>query len=299
MIVLEVAAHTLASRPYVFAFLIAFLAVAWPTLGKWRALLFLVVGYLVAFASEYSSIRNGFPYGVYWYEYGALDPLELVVGGRPPVGSPPHTPAGVPFFDSLSYAFMAYASYSLASFFASPLYVRGRFDLQLADTPETRASLIVWALATFFMGLLDVIVDPVAFLGDRWFLGKIYGYAEDGSYFHVPFTNQLGWWAVAAATFFIVGRLDSAFVSSDPGRSNAGTRRVPFRALLGPGIWIGCAVFNIAIAFWIGATGLGFAGTYVVAPIVLLLVARTCGAGGRATPEQVRAHALAHPRIAG
>ena len=28
-------------------------------------LLFLVTGYLVAFASEYCSIRNGFPYGFY------------------------------------------------------------------------------------------------------------------------------------------------------------------------------------------------------------------------------------------
>jgi putative membrane protein len=294
----EIAWHTVAARPYVFAFLLSFLAVAWPTLGKWRVFLFLVVGYGVAFLSELSSIRNGFPYGVYWYEYDALDPLELVVGGRPPVGSPPHTPAGVPFFDSLSYAFMAYASYALACFFTSPLYVRGAIDLQLADTPETRSSPATWALATFFMGLLDVIVDPVAFKGDLWFLGKIYGYAEEGAYFHVPFSNQLGWWAVAAVTFFLVMALDRKLVALDPARSNAGTRRVPFRALLGPGIWVGCAVFNIVIAFWIRETGLGFAGSYIAAPIVFLLAARAFGAGGRASPEEIRAHALAHPAIA-
>jgi putative membrane protein len=291
--------HTVLARPYVFAFLVAFLAVAWPTLGRWRTVTFLVVGYTIAFLSEYCSIRTGFPYGHYYYVYDGLDPLELVVGGRPPAGSPVGTAAGVPFFDSLSYAFMAYASYALACFFTSPLYVRGRLDLQLADTPRTRSSVATWALATFFMGLLDVIVDPVAFLGDRWFLGKIYGYAEDGAYFHVPFSNQLGWWLVAATTFFIVLRLDAAVIAPHPARSNAGTRSVPMRALLGPGIWVGCAVFNIAIAFSIGATGLGFAGSYILAPIVFLLVARAAGAGGRASPEAIESHAQAHARLAG
>lgn len=297
--VLDVAWHTLAARPYVFAFLVSFLAIAWPTLGRWRVVLFLAVGYTVAFLSEYSSIRNGFPYGIYWYEYDNLDPLELVVGGRPPAGSPPHTAAGVPFFDSLSYSFMAYASYALASFFTAPLFVRGKLDLQLADTPATRASPVTWLLATFFMGLLDVIVDPVAFLGKQWFLGQIYGYEVNGAYFHVPFTNQLGWWGVAAVTFALVMVLDARFVARDAARSNAGIRRVPFRALLGAGMWVGVAVFNIAIAFWIGATQLGFAGSYILAPIVFLLVARAVGAGGRASEAEVRAHLLAHPTLAG
>ena len=81
------------------------------------------------------------------------------------------------------------------------------------------------------MGLLDVIIDPVAFLGDRFFLGKIYGYAEDGAYFHVPFSNQLGWWLVSATTIALVIALDRRFV-----KSNAGQRAVPFRALVGPGV---------------------------------------------------------------
>lgn len=299
MSVLEVASHTVSARPYVFVFLVAFLAVAWPTIGKWRTLAFLAVGYLVAFASEWCSIRNGFPYGVYWYEYAALDPLELVVGGRPPAGSPPRTPAGVPFFDSLSYAFMAYSSHALACFFATPLYVRGRWDLQMADVPSRRTSFVTWLLATFFMGLLDVIVDPVAFQGDRWFLGKIYGYAEDGAYFHVPLSNQLGWWLVSGVTFAILHALDRAWISKDPARSNAGTRSVPFRALAGALIWVGCALFNVTIAFWIGDLHLGFAGAYVALPVIVLLVARALGAGGRASPDEVEAHARAHPTLAG
>jgi putative membrane protein len=284
--------HTLAARPYVWAFMAAFLATAIPNLGKRRAALFLVIGYLVAFLSEYCSIRTGFPYGHYFYRYDGLDPLELVVGGRPPEGSPVGTPAGVPFFDSLSYSFMAYASYMLALFFTAPLHVRRGFDLQLAETREIRASTKTWFLATFFMGLLDVIVDPVAFQGEKWFLGKIYGYEQDGAYYHVPFTNQLGWWLVAAVTFFIVQTVDQRFVASD-----AGQRRLPFRALLGPGIWIGCAAFNIAMAFQIGETSLGFSGSYILAPIVVLLVARALGAGGRATPSDLEAHERDNPAL--
>jgi putative membrane protein len=287
--------HTITARPYVWAFMAAFLATAWPSLGWKRMLLFLTTGYLVAFASEFCSIRTGFPYGFYWYIYDGLDPKELVVGGRPPEGSPVGTPAGVPFFDSLSYSFMAYASYMLALFFTSPLHTTSRkIDLQLADTRAIRASTGTWFLATFFMGLLDVIVDPVAFQGEKWFLGKIYGYKHDGAYFHVPLTNQLGWWLVSATTFYLVMTLDRRFITS-----NEGQRATPFRALLGPGIWIGCAVFNIVMAFKIEETALGFAGAYILAPIVALLIARALGAGGRATPEEVEAWRRDNPALAG
>ncbi len=290
---IQVLVHTITARPYVWAFLIAFLATAWPILGWRRMLLFLVTGYTVAFASEFCSIRTGFPYGFYWYVYDGLDPFELVVGGRPPAGAPEGTPAGVPFFDSLSYSFMAYASYMLALFFTSPLHVKGAVDLQLADTRAIRGSTATWFLATFFMGLLDVIVDPVAFQGSKWFLGRIYGYRHEGAYFQVPFTNQLGWWLVSATTFFIVIALDRRFV-----RSDAGQRPLPFRALLGPGIWIGCAVFQISIAFWIKETGLGFAGSYILAPVLALLSARALGAGGRASAEDVLAHERDNPALA-
>ena len=75
-------------RPYVFAFLAAYLVAAVLHLG-WRSTLwFTVVGYLIAFASEFSSINTGFPYGWYYYIDVTKD-QELWI-------------AGVPFFDSLS-----------------------------------------------------------------------------------------------------------------------------------------------------------------------------------------------------
>jgi putative membrane protein len=288
--VIETVLVTVAKRPYVFVFLAAFLFASWTSLGKWRTALFLVVGYLVAFASEYSSIRNDFPYGRYWYVYDALDPRELVVGGRPPAGAPVGTAAGVPFFDSLSYVFLAYASYELALFFAAPTFVRGRWDLQLADTGGVRRSWSAWALATFFMGLIDVIVDPVAFLGDRWFLGKIYGYGEkDAPYFHVPFSNFAGWWLVAGVTFAIVLLVDAKLVAQDAARDRAGRRRLRCRALVGPGIWLGVAAFNTAIAFSIGAADVGFANLYIAGTVAVLVIARGAGVGGRATKEEVEA----------
>ena len=94
---LEILLHTVAMRPYVFAFLVAFLVIGTLNRGAARTLLLLVVGYAVAFASEWASIRYGFPYGHYVYLYEAMEG-ELILGG-------------VPVWDSLSYSFLAYASY--------------------------------------------------------------------------------------------------------------------------------------------------------------------------------------------
>ncbi len=58
---------TVLLRPYVYGFFACFLFFAWPHL-KARALsAYLFVAYVVAFGSEYSSTRNGFPFGVYTY----------------------------------------------------------------------------------------------------------------------------------------------------------------------------------------------------------------------------------------
>lgn len=288
--------HTVTARPYVFVFLAAFLLTAWPTLGRWRTLGLLAIGYLVAFASEYSSIRNGFPYGHYHYLYDALHPLELVVGGRPPAGAPVGTAAGVPFFDSLSYSFLAYSAWTMALLFTQPLYGRG-LDLQVADTPRSRAGFPQWLTATLLMGLLDVIVDPVAKRGDRWFLGLIYGYRHGGAYFDIPLTNFLGWWLVAGTIFALFGRLER-WLARHPERSQAGCRRVPFRAWIGPGLYYGVAAFNLSVTAWLGELSLLSAGCFILLLPTGLLVGRIlCGA--RASARERAAHAACFPRQAG
>jgi putative membrane protein len=53
-------------------------------------------------------------------------------------------------------------------------YCRG--DVQIVDTKALRRSPAVLVLAVTFFVLIDVVIDPVALRGSRWFLGQIYGY---------------------------------------------------------------------------------------------------------------------------
>src|SRR5512143_2134124 len=103
---------TIVLRPYVFIFLLAYLLGCSLHLGVKRAVLFCIAGYLIAWLSEYSSIHNGIPYGYYYY-------VERTKGRELWV-------MGVPFMDSLSYVFLAYASYCMALLVSSPfLFSRG------------------------------------------------------------------------------------------------------------------------------------------------------------------------------
>ncbi len=208
---------TLLLRPYVFVFLVAFLAAGSRDLGPARALGFLLWGWLVAFASEYASTRVGLPFGLYHYT-GDTQGRELFV-------------ANVPFFDSLSFPFLAYAAYCLA-----------RRALGAA-----RGARVV-LLAGVLMMLLDVVIDPLAVRGGRWFLGEVFFYPAGGIYFGVPLSNFAGWALVGWA---IVGAY--AAVTRD------------IAAAPGPGIalYYGVLLFNLLITMWIGEWVLTGAGILV------------------------------------
>ena len=131
----DIALGTVTMRPYVFAFFASYLVAAVLHLGWKKTVWFTVTGYLIAFASEYSSINNGFPYG--WYHYvEATRGKELWV-------------AGVPFFDSLSYVFLCYISYATALLVLSP--VKGsRRDLTTLETGRLRRSFSALLLGSLF-----------------------------------------------------------------------------------------------------------------------------------------------------
>ena len=97
---LELLAGTVWLRPYVFIFLGTYLVIATMHLGAGRAVAFVVLGYCISWTAEFCSINFGFPFGEYLYIPATVN-RELWV-------------AGVPFMDSLSYVFLAYASFSLA-----------------------------------------------------------------------------------------------------------------------------------------------------------------------------------------
>ena len=138
---------TIELRPYVFIFLASFLAIAIVNFGVRTTLLFTVLTYCVSLACEWSSVHNGFPFGLYHY-------IETTRGRELWI-------AGVPFMDSLSFTFLSFASYTVALLVASPLYRRGS-DLRILDTWKIRRSPRVCLMAALFMARSTLQVATVS-----------------------------------------------------------------------------------------------------------------------------------------
>lgn len=228
-------------RPYVLAFLAAFLYLSIRRFGTTRALLWLTTGYWVAWLSEASSIRNGFPYGWYSYRYENLSRDWLLWG--------------VPVWDSLSYPFLIYAAYTTAQFLLRPRAAE--------DELSPRSTAILGAALTM---LLDIIIDPVANLGERWFLGDIYNYAHPGWYFGVPATNFFGWFVVPLAIIL----LNQSLWKRLPRRAHVCTH-ARTHDLLDLAFYFSITVFNVVLAWAIGAYALGAISSILVLGLAVLV----------------------------
>ena len=244
-------AGTIWLRPYVFIFLGAYLLIAVWHLGAGRALTFLVLGYLISWAAEFASIHWGFPFGDYVYIPATVD-QELWV-------------AGVPFMDSLSYVFLAYASYTMARLALTPDGGEKRRFL-LAEEAAGRGAWRLVILGAVLMVSLDIVIDPLALRGYRWFLGQIYGYPGSGVYFGIPLSNFGGWLVVSLGLMAVLQLIINRAPAS-PGW-DWGRRRFPFQALLGPGLYLGILGFNLAMTFLIGETCLGWVGIFIYLPFL-------------------------------
>ena len=243
---------TVLLRPYVFLFLAVYLTIAILNMGVLRSLFFTVLAYSIAFLCEYSSTRNGFPFGFYTYIDTTRD-QELWI-------------SNVPFMDSLSFSFLIYVSYTLSLLLWAPLIKKG-WDIRLGEIGPIKHSFKVIASASILCMLMDVIIDPIAFLGDQWFLGKIYFYREPGDYFHIPLTNFVGWFFVAAATLTCFASFNSLLDHKIPLK----TKQIAGQALLGPGLYFGVVTFNLGVTFYIGEFLLGVWGTFVTAGVLSLV----------------------------
>lgn len=220
-------------RPYVFLFLTAFLVAGHCDLGLRRTVLLGAVVWPIAWLAEFCSTRVGIPFGLYHYT-GITRGQELYV-------------ADIPFFDPLSFTFLAYAAFCLTRF-----VLRGR----QASAPALAV------LTGFLMMMLDVVIDPVAVRGDRWFLGRIFYYPDGGVYFGVPLSNFAGWWAVGAASIglYLPGhrsadRSPGHLSQATHARNRPPTLRYNIRGgRLGAGIalYYGVLGFNLAVTAWIG-----------------------------------------------
>lgn len=241
---LELLWGTVVLRPYVFAFLACFLFAAITQMGLKRTAVYTVSAYLIAFLSEYSSTRNGFPYGMYHY-IDTTRNQELWI-------------SNVPFMDSLSYTFLAYFSIQMAIFFTAPLRWKG-WDLRCAVTHEIRRSQKVLFLAPLLFMLLDVIIDPVSLRGSRWFLGQIYFYPEPGIHWGVPLSNYAGWYIVGFAITLAYQGIDRLF----QGTQEIGMKSFPFRDMLCPVVYFSVFIFNLSVTFYIGEHKIGISGVSI------------------------------------
>ncbi len=243
---------TVLLRPYVFIFLAVYLTIAILNMGVLRSLFFTVLAYSIAFLCEYSSTRNGFPFGFYTYIDTTRD-QELWI-------------SNVPFMDSLSFSFLIYVSYTLSLLLWAPLIKKG-WDIRLGEIGPIKHSFKVIASASILCMLMDVIIDPVAFRGDQWFLGKIYFYREPGEYFHIPLTNFAGWLFVSATTLTCFAAFNSLLDHKIPLK----TKQIAGQALLGPGLYFGVLAFNLGVTFYIGEFLLGVWGIFFTSGVLSLV----------------------------
>ena len=247
---------TLLLRPYVFLFLAIALATSVWLMGKQRTAIFFLLTWATAFVCEFSSTRTGIPFGWYFYT-GSTRGQELYLGN-------------VPFMDSLSFSFLLFTSYCLALWFLLPAHGSG-LRTTIRDNQTIRMSVPALALTVLFFVLSDVVIDPVALRGDRWFLGKMYYYPEPGIHFGVPIANYLGWAVVGLVAFGLYQRIDRFL----PNQAN--TENIAGRLLFGCALYYGILGFNLAITFWIGERLLGATDLLMSLPITAFLLLKLAG----------------------
>jgi uncharacterized membrane protein len=272
--VLSLLIGSLTLRPYVFLFLAISLVVSCIHLGYLRTAILFFLSWGIAFLSEFSSTRNGFPYGYYEYLDGTRG-VEVWI-------------ANVPLFDSLSYTFIAYGAYSTALLVYAPILRRGA-DVQVVETYRLRQSLPVAVLTVVFFVCLDTVVDPLALRGSRWFLGQIFRYPEAGVYFGVPISNFAGWTLVGAAIILLFQRIDRLLVRCG-WVSEAGVRSVPAKALWGPTLYYLLVLFSLTLTFMIDEPLLGWVGVFIFTPITVILIALLFKPANQATTAELVAH---------
>lgn len=255
MDILSLLIKTFVLRPYVFVFLAAFLFAAVRLIGWPRTWRFWLISWATAFICEYSSTRTGIPFGWYFYN-GSTVGQELYV-------------SNIPFMDSISFSFLLYAAYCVALGLLLPRDEAGsasrflplRFDL------ATRTAWSVLSVTALLFAFIDMVIDPVALRGDRWFLGKIYYYPDPGLHFGVPLANYAGWAVVGLISLAMYFPLERRLAPLPARTGSATTQHI----LLGIGLYYGVLAFNLGVTFWIGEVVMGLSGLLMHLPVLAIL----------------------------
>lgn len=248
--------NTIILRPYVFVFLGVSLVAARKLLGWSRTVRLFGLTWAVAFLCEYASTRVGIPFGDYFYTGSTLGE-ELYL-------------SNIPFMDSLSFSFLLFASYCLALAFVLPPAQSPRNAKKGGwDFDQTcRLGWPVVVLTILFFTFIDIVIDPVALRGDRWFLGQIYGYPHNGIYFGVPLANFAGWVVVGGLSMLLYKSLEDIQYRNNP----VPLPVVNLEILMGIGLYYGVLAFNLGVTFWIGEIFLGLVGCLIFIPVTALLI---------------------------
>lgn len=260
--------RTVQLRPYVFLFLAAFLFSAKSLIGWQRTGVFFAVVWITAFACEFSSTRTGFPFG--WYHFtGSTVGQELYL-------------SNIPFMDPLSFTMLLYASYCLALSFLLPSdgeisrkipFSRNGRLLALTLDRSVRTGWPACMLTALFFVFIDMVIDPVALRGDRWFLGKIYYYPDPGVHFGVPVANYVGWAVVGVIALLVYFLLDRRLPDLEQRSQESVTNKI----LMGCGLYYSLLLFNLTVAFWIDEPLIGMTGIFTYIPLTVLLLLRLFG----------------------
>ncbi len=256
-------AGTLALRPYVFGFLALYLVVGAAEWGWRQVTVFTVWASGVAFAAEWTSTRVGVPFGLYHYT-GVTAGRELYLGN-------------VPLFDPLSFSFLAFASLGMARRLVAWRDGPSRTREAVAARARPEGLRIV-AVAGLLMMWLDLVIDPLAVRGDRWFLGRVFHYPEPGLYFGVPLSNFAGWVLVGA----VIAGGWPALARRVGGQPSAWAGRLPGRRFHVPALYYVVLAFNLAVTAAVAEPALLVAGVLLHAPLAAVVVSslRTAGCAG-------------------
>ena len=170
---------TVIHRWYVTVLGLVFLWRAVAHMGWRRTLVYAVLAVGIGALAENGSVHFGVPYTGYSFN-PALRGNEIFVGD-------------VPLMVPLSYTFMGYFAFAAGRMLASgPWRTRGR---RVWHEYLLGLVLAVWALW---------IMDPVARLGPRWFLGPVFKYHGPGFWFGLPLGSQAGFALTAAVLLGIL-----------------------------------------------------------------------------------------------
>lgn len=230
------------SRPYVAAFLVTFLFAVTAHFGARRTLLYCGVALGIAWAAEFSSIRTGIPFGKYYYFEDLLGDRDLFIGR-------------VAIFSSLSFVFLIYVSYSMAVFLTRTFVVRG-LSVEFVGGEASPRTWPVRVLAAFLHVAMDIVVDPISYHGDKWFLGEMWRYETPAFFYGIPITNFLAWVVLAIVVLSVYHWLEEW----GERRGWLPERRsgpLSPRVLLGPCCYFGVYGFILTISVWLAATHTG------------------------------------------